>query len=97
MTTETWSAWATPLAWTIGTLAAAWLISQLLGAVFLARVRRWLAGRVAFVVGAVSVRLALAALARQSVDAYGALISPARPVSSLTRNVAWTLVAPVDP
>jgi small-conductance mechanosensitive channel len=52
-----------------------------------------LIGRTAFVLGALSVTLALAALASQSVDTYGALISPALPVSSLTRNVAWTLVA----
>jgi small-conductance mechanosensitive channel len=52
-----------------------------------------LVGRTAFVLGALSVTLALAALASQSVDTYGALISPALPVSSLTRNVAWTLIA----
>jgi small-conductance mechanosensitive channel len=52
-----------------------------------------LVGRAAFVAGAFSVTLALAALASQSVDAYGALISPALPVSSLTRNVAWALIA----
>jgi small-conductance mechanosensitive channel len=49
--------------------------------------------RTVFVLGAVSVTLALAAVASQSVDAYGALISPALPVSSLTRNVAWALIA----
>jgi small-conductance mechanosensitive channel len=32
-------------------------------------------------------------LASQAVDSYGALIGPALPVSSLTRNVAWTLIA----
>jgi small-conductance mechanosensitive channel len=52
-----------------------------------------LVGRTAFVLGALSVTLALAALASRSVDTYGALISPALPVSSLTRNVAWTLIA----
>jgi small-conductance mechanosensitive channel len=52
-----------------------------------------LAARMAFVLGAVSVTVTLAALASASVDAYGALISPALPVSSLTRNVAWTLIA----
>lgn len=40
-----------------------------------------------------SVTLALAALASQSVDAYGGLLSPALPVSSLTRNIAWALIA----
>ncbi len=52
-----------------------------------------LLGRVVFVLGAVSVTLALAAIASQSVDAYGAVIAPALPVSSLTRNVAWALIA----
>lgn len=52
-----------------------------------------LVGRAAFVVGALSVTLALAALASQFVDTYGALISPSLPVTSLTRNVAWTLIA----
>jgi small-conductance mechanosensitive channel len=51
-----------------------------------------LVGRVVFVVGAVSVTLAAAALASQSVDAVGEL-APSLPVTSLTRNVAWTLVA----
>jgi small-conductance mechanosensitive channel len=54
-----------------------------------------LVGRTAFALGALSITLALAALASQSVDAYGALISPALPVSSLTRNIAWTLIAVV--
>ena len=49
--------------------------------------------KAAFVPGAVSVTLALAALASQSVDVYGALIGPALPVSSLTRNVARTTIA----
>jgi small-conductance mechanosensitive channel len=49
--------------------------------------------RAAFVIGALSVTFALAALASQSVESYGALISPALPVSSLTRNVAWALTA----
>jgi hypothetical protein len=52
-----------------------------------------LVGRTAFVIGALSVTLALAALASESVDAYGGLISPAQPVSSLTRNIAWALIA----
>jgi small-conductance mechanosensitive channel len=46
-----------------------------------------------FVLGAGSVTLTLAALASQLVDAYGALISPTLPVSSLTRNIAWALIA----
>ena len=53
----------------------------------------FLVGRAVFVLGAASVTLALAALASQSVDTCGALISPALPVTSLTRNVAWTLIA----
>ena len=52
-----------------------------------------LVGRTAFVLGALSVTFAVAALASESVDTYRALISPALPVSSLTRNVAWSLVA----
>jgi small-conductance mechanosensitive channel len=133
----TWSAWAPPLAWTVGTLAASWVTGYVLGVVLISRVSRWLSGRdqrltrsalqtlrsrlpwwslligawlssgfwpltpeghllvarAAFVLGGLSVTLALAALASQSVDAYGALIGPALPVSSLTRNVAWTLIA----
>jgi small-conductance mechanosensitive channel len=132
-----WSAWVSPFAWTVGTLAASWLIGHLVGAVLLSRVPRWvtgrqqrlteaafrifrtrlprwslligawlaagywpltpeghlLVGRVAFVAGALSVTFALASLASQSVETYGTLISPALPVSSLTRNVAWALTA----
>ena len=133
----TWAAWASPLAWTIGTLAASWLIGHLLGALLAARASKWLPGRqhglgksalqimrkrlpqwsllvgvwlsasywplapdghlliarVVFVLATVSITLAVAALAIQSVDVYGAFISPALPVSSLTRNVAWSLIA----
>jgi small-conductance mechanosensitive channel len=49
--------------------------------------------RTVFVFGAVSVTITLAAVASQAVETYGALIGPALPVSSLTRNVAWTLTA----
>ena len=52
-----------------------------------------LIGRTVFVVAAVSITLAAAAIASQSVDVYGAVLAPALPISSLTRNVAWTLVA----
>lgn len=48
---------------------------------------------VLFVAGALSVTLAAAAVASQMVDAYGQVIAPALPVSSLTRNVAWGVVA----
>ena len=133
----TWPAWASPLAWTVGTLAASWLIGHLLGAVLMSRATTWvtggqrpliesalrllrarvpwwslligawlaagywpltgegqlLIGRTAFVLGALSITFTLAALASQSVDTYGALISPALPVSSLTRNVAWGSIA----
>jgi small-conductance mechanosensitive channel len=54
---------------------------------------RLLVERALFVLGAVSITLTLASLASQAVDRYGALISPALPVSSLTRNVAWAFVA----
>jgi small-conductance mechanosensitive channel len=49
--------------------------------------------RTLFVIGALSVTTALAAIASLAVDAYGAVIAPALPVSSLTRNIAWALVA----
>ena len=52
-----------------------------------------LVGRTVFILGAVSVTLAAAAIASQSVEIYGAMIAPALPVSSLTRNVAWALTA----
>jgi small-conductance mechanosensitive channel len=53
----------------------------------------FLVGRIVFALGAVSVTLALAALASQLIDAYGTVIAPALPVTSLTRNIAWALVA----
>jgi small-conductance mechanosensitive channel len=52
-----------------------------------------LVGRATFVIGVASVTLALAAWAAESVEAYGSLISPTLPVSSLTRNIAWALIA----
>jgi small-conductance mechanosensitive channel len=52
-----------------------------------------LVGRTVFILGAVSVTLAAAAIASQSVEIYGAMIAPALPVSSLTRNIAWALTA----
>jgi len=52
-----------------------------------------LVGRAVFVLGAASVTLAIAAVASRVVDSYGAMIAPALPVSSLTRNMVWTLVA----
>lgn len=48
---------------------------------------------VLFVAGVLSITLAAARIASQMVDAYGAVIAPALPVSSLTRNVAWGVVA----
>jgi len=54
---------------------------------------RVLVGRAVFVVGVLSVTFAGAAIAVRMVDAYGAVIAPALPVSSLTRNLAWSLVA----
>jgi hypothetical protein len=41
-----------------------------------------------FVVGALSVTLAVAAIASRLVDVYGAMLALALPVSGLTRNVA---------
>jgi small-conductance mechanosensitive channel len=52
-----------------------------------------LVGRVVFVLAAASVTLAAAAVASRVVDSYGAIIAPALPVSSLTRNIAWGLIA----
>jgi small-conductance mechanosensitive channel len=52
-----------------------------------------LVGRAVFVLGAASVTLAAAAVASRVVDSYGAIIAPALPVSSLTRNIAWGLIA----
>lgn len=52
-----------------------------------------LIGRTVFTIGALSVTLAAAAIASQSVDVYGAILAPALPVSSLTRNIAWALIA----
>lgn len=46
-----------------------------------------------FVLGALSVTLALAAIARDAVDAVGAVLAPGVPTTSLTRNIAWALVA----
>ena len=54
---------------------------------------RVLVERTVFVLGAVSVTLAAAAVASESVETFGSVIAPALPVSSLTRNIAWTLVA----
>jgi small-conductance mechanosensitive channel len=54
-----------------------------------------LAGRAVFAIGALSVTFAVAAIAAQFVDVYGAAIAPALPVSSLTRHIAWGLAATV--
>jgi small-conductance mechanosensitive channel len=54
-----------------------------------------LTGRAVFVLGALSVTFAAAAIAAQFVDLYGAALAPALPVSSLTRNIAWGIVATV--
>jgi small-conductance mechanosensitive channel len=54
---------------------------------------RTLVGRTVFVIGAVSATLAVAAIASRIVDSYGAILAPALPVSSLTRNIAWGVVA----
>jgi small-conductance mechanosensitive channel len=52
-----------------------------------------LIARVVFVLGGASVTFAAAAVASRLVDAYGTTAVPALPVSSLTRNTAWGLVA----
>jgi small-conductance mechanosensitive channel len=132
-----WSAWGTPLMWTIATVAVSWGIGRALSAIVMSRVAGWLAGRqqvwvqtavqevrgrvpwwcllvgiwlaagywqftteaelligrTAFVLGATSVTLAAAAVASRLVDSWGAVLAPALPVSSLTRNIAWALIA----
>jgi small-conductance mechanosensitive channel len=52
-----------------------------------------LVARVMFVLGAGSVTLTAAAIASRVVDSYGPRLAPALPVTSLTRNIAWSLVA----
>lgn len=52
-----------------------------------------LVGRAVFVLGAASVTLAAATVASRVVDTYGTVIAPALPVSSLTRNIAWGMIA----
>lgn len=54
-----------------------------------------LVGHVVFVIGALSVTFAAAAIAAQAVDLYGAAIAPALPISSLTRHIAWGLVTTI--
>jgi small-conductance mechanosensitive channel len=54
-----------------------------------------LAGRAVFVVGALSVTLAAAAIAAQFIELYGAVMAPALPISSLTRNITWGLVVTI--
>jgi small-conductance mechanosensitive channel len=54
-----------------------------------------LAGRAVFVLGALSVTLAAAAIAAQFIELYGAVMAPALPVSSLTRNIAWGAVVTI--
>jgi small-conductance mechanosensitive channel len=49
--------------------------------------------RTVFAIGAFSVTLAAASIASRIVDSYGAVLAPALPVSSLTRNIAWGLIA----
>jgi small-conductance mechanosensitive channel len=52
-----------------------------------------LVGRVVFVLGVASVTLGAAAVATRVVDSHGPLVAPALPVTSLTRNIAWGVVA----
>jgi small-conductance mechanosensitive channel len=54
-----------------------------------------LIGRAVFVLAAVSVTLATAALASEAIDSYGAVIAPALPVTGLTRSLAWALAATI--
>ena len=54
---------------------------------------RLLIDRALFLIGGMSVTFAAAAIASRVVDSYGAMLAPALPVSSLTRNIAWGMVA----
>jgi small-conductance mechanosensitive channel len=56
---------------------------------------RLLVGRAVFVLGVLSITLTAASVASQSIEVYGSAIAPALPVSSLTRNIAWAVVAVV--
>ena len=49
--------------------------------------------RALFAAGALSVTLAAAQVASILVDTWGATLAPALPVTSLTRNIVWSLVA----
>jgi small-conductance mechanosensitive channel len=51
-----------------------------------------LVGRAVFVLVAWSVTMAAATVAAEAANSYGTLLAPALPASSLTRNLAWTLV-----
>jgi small-conductance mechanosensitive channel len=74
--------------WTV--LVGVWLAS---GYWPLTAEGRLLVERIVFVIGAASVTFGAAAIASRSVDTYGAVLAPALPVTSLTRNVAWAVVA----
>jgi small-conductance mechanosensitive channel len=54
-----------------------------------------LTGRAIFVLGALSVTMAAATIAARFIELYGAIVAPALPASSLTRNVAWGLVVTI--
>ncbi|MEO8077745.1 MAG: mechanosensitive ion channel family protein [Acidobacteriota bacterium] len=54
---------------------------------------RVLVERTLFVLGSLSVTLVAATIASRVVDSYGAILAPSLPVSSLTRNIAWGLIA----
>lgn len=54
---------------------------------------RLLVSRTLSVVGGASLTLAAATIASRLVDVYGAAVAPALPVTSLTRNIAWAVVA----
>ena len=54
-----------------------------------------LAGLLIFAVGALSATFTAAGLAAEAVGVYGPAVGPGRPVSSLTRNIAWGTVATI--
>lgn len=71
------------------TLIGLWAAS---GHLTLTAEERLLLTRILFVVGAGSLTLAAAQLLSTVIEAYGARMAPALPVTSLTRNIVWTAV-----
>ncbi|MBK5295707.1 MAG: mechanosensitive ion channel family protein [Vicinamibacteria bacterium] len=132
-----WPVWLSRLAWTLVTVAGAWVLGRVANALVVRSLVTWagrtratwddaiweelnsrlptwamllggwlaighwtlnaqaelLATRALFVAGAVSVTLALAAVASRLVGAFGSSGAPGHGVTSLSRTVTWGLVA----